>query len=53
MKDRTHNEVKFRILNVIDEYMRECLAVKVARRLTSHNVVEVLTDLFIERGYPF
>jgi putative transposase len=52
MEDRTHNGVKFRILNVIDEYTRECLAVKVARRLTSHDVVEVLTDLFIERGVP-
>jgi len=31
---------------------RECLAVKVARRLTSHIVVEVLTGLFIERGVP-
>ena len=52
MEDRTHNGVKFRILNVIDEYSRECLAVKVARRLTSHDVVEVLTDLFMERGVP-
>ena len=52
MEDRTHNGVKFRILNVIDEYTRECLAVKVARSLTSHDVVEVLTDLFIERGVP-
>ena len=52
MEDRTHNSVKFRILNVIDEYTRECLAVKVARRLNAHDVVEVLTDLFIERGVP-
>lgn len=52
MEDHTHNGVKFRILNVIDEYTRECLAVKVARRLNSHDVVEVLTDLFIERGVP-
>jgi len=52
MEDRTHNGVKFRILNVIDEYTRECLAVKVARRLNSHDVVEVLTDLFIEQGVP-
>jgi len=52
MEDRTHNGVKFRILNVIDEYTRECVAVKVARRLTSHNMVDVLTDLFIERGVP-
>jgi len=52
MEDRTHNDVKFRILNVIDEFTRECLAVKVARSLTSHNVIEVLTELFIERGVP-
>ena len=52
MQDRTHNGVKFRILNVIDEFTRECLAVRVARRLTSHDVIEVLTDLFIERGVP-
>jgi putative transposase len=52
MEDRTYNGVKFRILNVIDEYTREYLAVKVARRLTSHDVVEVLTDLFIEQGVP-
>ena len=52
MEDHTHNKVKFRILNVIDEYTRECLAVKVARRLTSRDVIEVLTDLFIEDGIP-
>jgi transposase InsO family protein len=52
MQDRTHNGVKFRILNVMDEFTRECLAIKVARSLTSHNVIEMLTDLFIERGIP-
>ena len=52
MEDRTYNGIKFRILNVIDEYTRECLAVKVDRRLNSDDVVEVLTDLFIERGVP-
>ncbi len=52
MEDHTHNKVKFRTLNVIDEYTRECLAVKVARRLTSRDVIEVLTDLFIEHGIP-
>jgi len=52
MEDHTHNKVKFRILNVIDEYTRECLAIKVARRLTSRDVIEVLTDLFIEHGIP-
>ena len=52
MHDRTYNGVKFRILNVMDEFTRECLAVRVARRLTSHDVIEVLTDLFIEQGVP-
>ena len=52
MQDRTHNGVKFRILNVMDEFTRECLAGKAARSLTSHDVIEVLTDLFIKRGVP-
>ena len=52
MHDRTHNGVPFRILNVIDEYTRECLTVKVARRLTHKDVLDVLLDLFIERGVP-
>jgi len=52
MQDRTHNGVPYRILNVIDEYTRECLAVKVARSLTHKEVLEVLTDLFLERGVP-
>jgi len=52
MYDRTHNGVPFRILNVIDEYTRECLTVKVARRLTHKDVLELLLDLFLERGVP-
>ena len=52
MQDRTHNGVPFRILNVIDEYTRECLTVKVARRLTHKDVLDVLIDLFLERGVP-
>ena len=52
MHDRTHNGVPFRILNVIDEYTRECLTVKVARRLTHKDVLEVLLDLFLEQGVP-
>ena len=52
MQDRTHNGFPLLILNVIDEYTRECLAVKVARRLTHKDVLDVLLDLFIERGVP-
>jgi transposase InsO family protein len=52
MHDRTHNGVPFRILNIIDEYTRECLAIKVARRLTHKDVLDVLTDLFLQCGVP-
>jgi len=52
MEDRTHNGVKFRILNIIDEYTRECLAVRVGRSLTHQAVIEVLTELFCEQGVP-
>ena len=52
MHDRTHNGVPFRILNVIDEYTRECLAARVARRLTHRDVMDVLYELFCERGVP-
>ena len=52
MHDRTHNGIPYRILNVIDEYTRECLAVKVARSLTHKEGIESLTDLFLERGVP-
>jgi len=52
MQDRTHNGVPFRILNVIDEYTRECLTARVARRLTHKDVLQVLLDLFLQRGVP-
>jgi len=52
MQDRTHNGVPYRILNVIDEYTRERLAIKVARSLTPKEVLEVLSDLLLERGVP-
>jgi len=49
---RTHAGRAFRILNVIDEYTRECLAVKVQRHLDHEDVQECLTELFCERGVP-
>jgi len=52
MQARTHNGVHFRILNVIDEYSQECLAARVNRKITHHNVLDVLTKLFIQRGVP-
>jgi len=40
------------LLTIIDEYSRECLAIKVARRLTSEDVLDQLTPLFIQRRIP-
>ena len=40
------------MLTIIDEYMRECLAIDAARRLTSEDVLERLSDLFVRRGMP-
>lgn len=52
MQARTHDGKLFRILNIIDEYTRECLLAKAARRFTHHEVMGCLTDLFCERGVP-
>jgi len=50
--DRTHNGLAIRMLNIIDEFTRECLAIEVGRKLNSANVIEVLSRLFVERGTP-
>ena len=42
----------FRTLNILDEFSRECLAIRVNRKLNSVDVIDVLTDLFILRGVP-
>jgi putative transposase len=52
MIDRTSNGRAFKILNIIDEYTRECLAVVVKRKITSHEVIDKLFDLIILRGIP-
>ena len=52
VEDRTHDGRKFRTLNVVDEFTRECLAIRVARKLNSTDVIDVLSDLFILRGVP-
>ncbi|MEC8040011.1 MAG: IS3 family transposase [Pseudomonadota bacterium] len=49
---RTDDGKVFRTLNIIDEHSRECLAIKVQRKLNSTDVINVLTDLFILRGAP-
>ena len=52
VEDRTHDGRKYRMLNVIDEFTHECLAIRVARRLKAIDVIDVLSDLFILRGVP-
>jgi putative transposase len=52
VEDRTHDGRKFRTLNVVDEFTRESLAIRVARKLNSTDVIDVLSDLFILRGVP-
>ena len=52
VEDRAHNGRKFRMLKVIDEFTRECLAIRIDRRLRSTDVIDVLSDLFILRGVP-
>jgi len=50
--DRTHDGRSFRVLNIIDEYSRECLATVVKRNLKSFDVIETLVDLFLVHGAP-
>jgi len=49
---RTADGRAFRMLNIIDEYTRECLAITINRRLTSEDVIDQLFNLFIFRGIP-
>jgi putative transposase len=52
VEDRTHDGRKYRMLNVIDEFTHEALAIRSDRKLNSTDVIDVLTDLFILRGTP-
>ena len=49
---RTDDGKAFRTLNILDEHSRECLAIRVKRKLNSVDVIDALTDLFILRGTP-
>ncbi|MCB0018394.1 MAG: IS3 family transposase [Anaerolineales bacterium] len=50
--DRTHNGAAYRILNIIDEYSREALLMRVERRMNHKDVLESLSWLFLLRGVP-
>jgi transposase InsO family protein len=52
MIDRTADGRAFKILNVIDEYTRECLAILIARKIRNEDVIDLLFNLFIFRRIP-
>ncbi len=52
VEERTHEGRKYRMLNIVDEFTHECLAIRIARKLKSTDVIDALSDLFILRGVP-
>ena len=50
--ERTSDGRPIRMLNLIDEYTRECLAITVARKITASDVIDTLADVFLQRGIP-
>jgi len=48
----THDGRKLRLLTLVDEYSRECLAIRVERRIGSFKVIEQLADVMLLRGVP-
>ena len=52
MVEHTTNGRALKILNIIDEFTRECLKIKVERRIKSQDVIDQLFYLFLFRGIP-
>jgi transposase InsO family protein len=52
VKEHTENGRAFRVLNIIDEYTRECLGALVERKIKSEDVLDQLFNLFVFRGVP-
>jgi transposase InsO family protein len=52
VEDRTHEGRKCRMLNSVDEFTHECLAIRIDRKLKSIDVIDALSDLFVLRGVP-
>jgi putative transposase len=49
---QTHDGRKVRLMTLIDEFTRECLAIRVARRINSLGVLETMADVMVVRGIP-
>ena len=52
MATQTHDGRSIRLMTLIDEYTRECLAIRVARRINSFGVIEALSDVMLHRRIP-
>jgi len=52
VEHRTHDGRKYRMLNVLEEFTHESLAIRIARKLKAIDVIDVLSDLFVARGVP-
>lgn len=52
LEDRTERGGRLRCLVIVDEYTRECLAIRVAPSIRSEHVIEELDWLFLVRGVP-
>ncbi|CUH39486.1 hypothetical protein JSE7799_02213 [Jannaschia seosinensis] len=48
LESRTHDGRKFRMLNVIDEFKRECLAIRIDRKLNSTAVIDGIVPSGLE-----
>ena len=49
---QTHDGRKLRLMTLIDEFTRECLAIRVARRINSFGVIETMADVMLAKGVP-
>lgn len=52
VETHTHDGRKVRLMTLIDEFTRECLAIRVARRINGLGVLETMADVMLVRGIP-
>jgi putative transposase len=50
--DTTEDGRRLKVMPIVDEYSRECLALEVARSVTAEDVLSTLSKLFMQRGEP-
>jgi putative transposase len=50
--DATEDSQRLKVMPIVDEYTRECLVLETERSITARDVIEVLDELFVERGEP-